>query len=91
MQAASRWRFLASSGPRVTVTSTVAALGTRLVWSARVVEEPSAVLVDVISVSAAQALKFGLFRSAKSLGDRQALSSLPSKSSVILRAFEVDR
>lgn len=44
---------LAGSGPRLTVTSTVAALGTRLVWSARVVEEPSAALVDVISVSAA--------------------------------------
>lgn len=44
---------LATSGPRLTVTSTVAALGTRLVWSARVVEEPSAALVDVISVSTA--------------------------------------
>jgi hypothetical protein len=43
---------LATSGPRLTVASTVAALGTRLVWSARVVEEPSAALVDVISVSA---------------------------------------
>ena len=44
---------LTTSGPRLTVTSTVAALGTRLVWSARVVEEPSAALVDVISVSTA--------------------------------------
>jgi hypothetical protein len=44
---------LATSGPRLTVTSSVAALGTRLVWSARVVEEPSAALVDVISVSTA--------------------------------------
>ena len=43
---------LATSGPRLTVTSTVASLGTRLVWSARVVEEPSAALADVISVSA---------------------------------------
>jgi hypothetical protein len=43
---------LATSGPRLTVTSTIAAPGTRLVWSARVVEEPSAALVDVISVSA---------------------------------------
>jgi hypothetical protein len=43
---------LATSGPRLTVASTVAALGTRVVWSARVVEEPSAALVDVISVSA---------------------------------------
>jgi len=43
---------LATSGPRLTVTSTVASLGTRLVWSARVVEEPAAALADVISVSA---------------------------------------
>ena len=43
---------LATSGPRLTVTSTVASLGTRLVWSSRVVEEPSAALADVISVSA---------------------------------------
>jgi hypothetical protein len=35
------------------VTSTVAALGTRLVWSARIVEEPSGTLVDVVSVSSA--------------------------------------
>jgi hypothetical protein len=42
---------LTSSGPRLSVSATVAALGTRLVWSARVVEEPSAALVDVISVS----------------------------------------
>ena len=42
---------LTSSGPRLSVSSSVAALGTRLVWSARVVEEPSAALVDVLSVS----------------------------------------
>jgi len=42
---------LATSGPRLAVTSTVAAVGARLVWSARVVEEPSGALVDVISVS----------------------------------------
>jgi len=42
---------LASSGPRLSVASVVAEVGSRLVWSARVVEEPSAALVDVISVS----------------------------------------
>lgn len=42
---------LTASGPRLTVTSTLAAVGARLVWSARVVEEPSGALVDVISVS----------------------------------------
>jgi hypothetical protein len=42
---------LASSGLRLSVASVVAEVGSRLVWSARVVEEPSAALVDVISVS----------------------------------------
>ncbi|HEU0092890.1 MAG TPA: hypothetical protein VFS78_12295, partial [Vicinamibacteria bacterium] len=42
---------LATSGPRLSVASVVAEVGSRLVWSARVVEEPSAALVDVISVS----------------------------------------
>lgn len=42
---------LASSGPRLSVASVVAEVGSRLVWSARVVEEPSAALVDVISIS----------------------------------------
>ena len=42
---------LASSGPRLSVASVVTEVGSRLVWSARVVEEPSAALVDVISVS----------------------------------------
>ena len=42
---------LATSGPRLSVASVVAEVGSRLVWSARVVEEPSATLVDVISVS----------------------------------------
>jgi len=42
---------LASSGPRLAVASVVAEVGSRLVWSARVLEEPSAALVDVISVS----------------------------------------
>ena len=40
---------LASSGSRLSVASVVAEVGSRLVWSARVVEEPSAALVDVIS------------------------------------------
>jgi len=42
---------LASSGPRLSVASVVTEVGSRLVWSARVVEEPSAALVDVISIS----------------------------------------
>ena len=33
---------LASSGPRLSVAAALAAVGTRLVWSARIVEEPSA-------------------------------------------------
>jgi hypothetical protein len=45
-----RVRFTAS-GPRLAVTSVVAQKGTRLVWSARVVEEPSGTLVDVLSLS----------------------------------------
>jgi hypothetical protein len=44
---------LASSGPRLTVAAALAAVGTRLVWSARIVEEPAAALVDVVSVSGA--------------------------------------
>jgi hypothetical protein len=44
---------LASSGPRLTVTAALTAVGTRLVWSARIVEEPAAALVDVVSVSGA--------------------------------------
>ena len=42
---------LAGTGPRLAVTSVLAQVGTRLVWSGRIVEEPSGTLVDVVSVS----------------------------------------
>ena len=41
----------AEAAPRIAVTSVVAAIGTRLVWSGRAREEPSGRLVDVLSVS----------------------------------------
>ena len=47
--------------------------------------------LGVISASAPRAVKFGPFPAAESLGERPALSLLPSKSSAILRAFVVDR
>jgi hypothetical protein len=44
---------VATSGPRLSVAAALAAVGTRLVWSARIVEEPAGSLVDVVSVSGA--------------------------------------
>jgi hypothetical protein len=42
----------ATAGERVVVRAVLAAAGPRLVWSARLVEEPAGALADVVSVSA---------------------------------------
>jgi hypothetical protein len=42
---------IATSGERLVVTAVLAQTGTRLVWSARVVEEPAGRLFDIVSVS----------------------------------------
>jgi hypothetical protein len=40
-----------TSGPRLVVSSVVAQVGSRLVWSGRVVEEPGGAVVDLLSAS----------------------------------------
>jgi hypothetical protein len=44
---------LATTGDRLAVTGVLAQAGTRLVWSARITEEPAGTLADVVSVSTA--------------------------------------